>query len=143
MASKIFYHVYVSSAVDLMSSEDLLELLSVCRINNARLEISGMLLHKDGNFMQVIEGPEVEVRKLLEKIKMDPRHHGIIQLIEGYTESRQFSDWSMGFYDLNSPEIKLIEGFNEFLNSPLTGDEFESNPSRCQRLLLSFRKNMK
>ncbi len=142
MAQKIFYHVYVSSAVSLMSSDELLKLLTVCRTNNSRLGISGMLLHKDGNFMQAIEGPEDIVRNLLEKIYKDARHRGIIQLVEGYTESRQFADWSMGFYDLNSPEIKAQPGYSEFLNTPLTGAEFESNPTRCQRLLLTFRKNV-
>ena len=136
---KIYYCVYVSSAVNLMATEDLLSLLSTCRKNNSRLEITGMLLHKDGNFMQVLEGPESEVRSLIEKIKKDSRHRGIIILAEGYTDSRQFVDWSMGFHELNSPEAKLVPGYNEFLNVSLTEAEFASNSSRCQLLLQTFR----
>lgn len=143
MTSKIFYHVYVSSAAKLMSSDELVKLLEVCRVNNTAIGISGMLVHKDGNFMQVIEGPEDKVRHLLEKIMLDPRHRGIMTLIEGYTEARQFSNWSMGFYELNSAEAKLVPGYNEFLNTPLTSLEFGSDPTHCQRLLLSFRKTAK
>ena len=136
---KIYYNVYVSSAVNLMPTEDLLKLLSSCRKNNSRVGITGMLLHKDGNFMQALEGHEKEVRNLHEKIKKDPRHRGIITLVEGYTDSRQFVDWSMGFHELNSPEAKGVPGYNEFLNVPLTEAEFSQNPSRCQLLLQTFR----
>ena len=90
MTSKIYYHVYVSSAVDLMSSDELLKLLTVSRNNNSQIGITGMLLHKDGNFIQAIEGPEDQVRKLLEKIRKDSRHRGVITLVEGYTDQRQF-----------------------------------------------------
>ena len=139
MISKIYYHVYVCSAVNLMPSEELLKLLTVSRNNNARLEITGMLLHKDGNFMQVLEGAKEDVLSLMEIIKKDPRHRGIITLHEGYTDNRQFLDWSMGFHELNSTEAKLIPGYSEFLNAPLTEAEFSSDPSRCQLLLGTFR----
>lgn len=140
MNSKVYYHVYISSAVELMSKERMLELLNVCRTNNLKLGITGMLLHKDGNFMQVIEGPEMEVRNVLLKIYKDSRHHNIIQLIEGYSDERQFSDWEMGFHELNSPELSLLPGYSEFLNTPLEANEFKSNPNRCQRLLNNFKK---
>ncbi len=54
------------------------------------------MLHKDGNFMQALEGDEGAVRGLYEKIAADPRHGGEITLQEGFAEGRQFPDWSMG-----------------------------------------------
>lgn len=122
-----------------MNTEELRDILTVCRNNNSRLKITGMLLHKDGNFVQALEGSKDDVLSLMERIKKDPRHHGIITLVEGYTDNRQFSDWSMGFQELNSPEVRLVPGYSEFLNTPLTEAEFSSNPSRCQLLLNTFR----
>lgn len=139
----IFFHVYVSSAVSLMRPEELLALLDRCRTNNAKLGLTGMLLHKDGNFMQVLEGPELRVKALLEKIHLDPRHRGVIQLLEGSSEARQFAEWSMGFRDLNSPEVRSAPGYNEFMNLSLTADSFGSDPTACQRLLQSFRKTQR
>ena len=52
----MFYTVYVSSAVDLFSDEELLKLLDVSRKNNQALDVTGMLLYKGGNFMQFLEG---------------------------------------------------------------------------------------
>jgi hypothetical protein len=52
----MFSIVYVSSALKPFSKTDLLTLLEKSRENNTSLGISGMLLYKDGNFMQVLEG---------------------------------------------------------------------------------------
>ena len=101
-----------------------------------------MLLYKDGNFMQVLEGDEEAVRGLYARIAADPRHGGEITLQEGFAEGRQFPDWSMGFRDLDSPEARADPAYNEFLNAPLTGQEFSGQPSRAQKLLLTFKRTM-
>jgi hypothetical protein len=93
----MFFLVYVSSATRPFSGEDLRVLLETCRKNNAELGVTGMLLYKDGNFMQVLEGDEGSVRGLYERIAADPRHGGEITLQQGFAEGRQFPDWSMGF----------------------------------------------
>ncbi len=138
----MFFLTYASSATGPFSKEDLDELLAQCRENNSALGITGMLLYKDGNFMQVLEGEEEAVRKLYAKIEGDPRPSGTIVLLRGHQEKRQFPDWSMGFRDLNSSEAGNTPGYNEFLNAPLTGREFSEHPTRSQKLLLTFKKSM-
>jgi hypothetical protein len=139
----MFFTVYVSSAIKPFSQTELLDLLAQSRDNNTSLGITGMLLYKDGNFMQVLEGEEETVQALIAKIAHDPRHRGMIILLRGPLEERQFPDWSMGFHDLNSAEVLSMPGYNEFLNTPLTGEEFSADPTRCQKLLLMFKKNMR
>lgn len=134
--------VYVSSAVTLFSPAALVALLDQSRANNTRLGISGMLLYKDGNTMQVLEGERDTVLALFERIAADPRHRGVLRLLEGHVETRQFADWSMAFHDLDAPDAQEIPGYSEFLNTPLTGAEFSANPSRCQRLLTTFKRAM-
>jgi hypothetical protein len=101
-----------------------------------------MLLYKDGNVMQALEGEEGAVRNLYERIGRDPRHRGVQTLLQEPRERRQFPDWSMGFRDLGAGDVHATPGYNEFLNTPLTGREFSSDPSRCQRLLLTFKQSM-
>ncbi len=108
--------------------EDLRVLLATSRKNNAELGVTGMLLYKDGNFMQVLEGEEVAVRRLYARIAADPRHGSEITLQEGFSEGRQFPDWSMGFRDLNSPEERATPVYGELLNAPLTGRKFPCDP---------------
>lgn len=136
----MFFLVYTSSAVTPFSQAELLDLLAESRRNNADLGVTGMLLYRDGNFMQVLEGEEAAVRKIFSIIMDDRRHRGIIILLQGQREERHFPEWSMGFRDLNSPEVRATPGFSTFLNTPLTGEEFSADPSRCQRLLLAFKE---
>lgn len=131
--------IYVSSATILLSQEELTALLETSRRNNTRAGITGMLLYKDGNFMQVIEGPAVEVHRLHERIGHDARHSGLITLLETPITEREFSDWSMGFRNLSDPGLREMTGYSEFLNTPLTDREFAAEPSRAVRLLRAFR----
>jgi hypothetical protein len=134
--------VYVSSAVNLFSDDELAELLEKSRKNNHRLGITGILLYKDGNFMQFLEGPKEAVVSLAAKIKDDPRHHGLIVLLQEEHEEREFEEWSMGFKKLDSDMALGVSGYSEFLDLPLTSEQFLTNPSRSLKLLFSFKKTM-
>jgi Sensors of blue-light using FAD len=142
MGAELYSLIYVSSAVNPFSQEDLVELLATSRENNASVDVTGMLLYKDGNFMQALEGEEPMVRELYEKIRTDPRHTGEIVLWKGTVRERQFGGWSMGFRDLDSEASRKTPGYSEFLNTPLTGKEFGADATRSQRLLLTFKRSM-
>jgi hypothetical protein len=138
----MFALVYVSSAVNEFSPPELVDLLKTSHDNNAALDVTGMLLYKDGNFMQVLEGDEQVVRTLYAAIGRDPRHRGALVLTQGPIAERQFQDWSMGFRNLNTTEAISTPGYSEFLNTSLTGAEFSVDPTRSQRLLTTFKKSM-
>ena len=106
--------------------------------NNARLGVTGLLLYKDGSFMQMLEGERETVEQLYAKIRRDPRHSGIIVLFRGETPEREFPDWSMGFRDLESGDAHELPGFNEFMNTPLDASEF-ADLSRTVRLFSVFK----
>ena len=138
----MFYLIYVSSAVRPFLPYELVDLLSKSRTYNTEVGITGMLLYKDGNFMQVIEGEEEAVLTLYAKIQRDTRHKGLLILLQGPLAERQFPDWSMGFTDLNAVDVLSTPGYSEFLNTSLTDEWFSSDPTRSQRLLMTFKKNM-
>ena len=138
----MFFLIYASSAVKPFSQSELFELLETCRENNTKLGITGMLLYKDGNFMQLLEGEETPVRRLYDKISHDSRHRGEITLLHGFQTDRQFPVWSMGFRDLSRAAETDNPGYNEFLNTKFTGEEFSLSPTRAQKLLLLFKKSM-
>jgi hypothetical protein len=139
----MFYHVvYVSSASQPFSKAALLDLLEKARSKNSSLGVTGMLLFKDGNFMQVLEGEQETVKNLAKTIERDPRHKDFILLIQGTSEQRFFSDWSMGFRDLRDKDIPKPPGYTEFMNSPLTSAELSNDKNRCLKLLLLFKQNM-
>ncbi len=134
--------VYVSSAARELSNDELVTLLHQSREKNARLDVTGMLLYKDGNFMQVLEGPDHAVRELFEAICSDGRHRGVIRLLEQPIEEREFPGWSMAFQNLRDGSLRNLSGYSEFMNEPLDSKAFQTDPGHAQRLLQVFRKNL-
>ena len=134
--------VYASAAVSLFSEDDLVALLNRSRETNTRLKLSGMLLYKDGNFLQVLEGPEDAVQYLFKAICADNRHRGVLRLIKERINERRFADWAMAFRNLNRPNFEDLPGYSAFMNERLDPEIFHSSPSRAQRLLDMFRQTM-
>jgi len=135
--------LYVSSATRHIPPDELATILAKSRLKNTSLGVTGMLLHKDGNFMQVLEGEAPAVRQLFDTIGRDPRHAGVLVLRHVEQPAREFAEWSMAFTDLNDPAARAVPGYSEFLNTPLTGLEFTANPTIGQKLLLTFKRNLK
>lgn len=123
--------VYVSSAVNVFTPQELMELLNISRENNTKAGLTGILLYKDGNFMQALEGEKDSVMALYTKISGDPRHKGIITIYDEEITERNFPNWSMAFRDLSSPEVRSMKGFNEFMNLSLIASEKMLQPSRA------------
>jgi len=134
--------VYGSSAARPFSKTKLIELLSQARAKNGRLGISGMLLYKDGNFLQVIEGDEVVVRQLFESISQDVRHQNILVIDENTITERQFGNWSMAFRNLGDKAVSAIPGFSEFMNVGLKAGEMKADPTGCWAMLTLFKNTM-
>src|ERR1700761_2224564 len=110
----MFSLVYISSAVKLFSDEQLRELLEQSRIKNLRLEITGMLLYKEGSFMQALEGARENVLEVMRSIRVDPRHESLVILLEQEHPQRHFPDWSMGFRKYNPDDEILLPGYTDF-----------------------------
>lgn len=133
------YIVYVSAATKPFSKSELLELLAKARENNQRLGVTGLLLYKDGDFIQLLEGEASAVKALFSTIQRDSRHACSTVLTEGEAEGRLFSDWSMGFRDLSDPEVQATPGYSQFMNTPLVAESFANDPQGSMTLLSLFK----
>ncbi len=138
----MYYLSYASVAVTPFASAELQELLLTSRRNNMQLGITGMLLYKDGEFMQVLEGEQAAVQALYARIARDPRHQRATTILEGPTDARHFPDWSMGFRDLEDPAVAALPGYSPLLDTPLDIDALVRNAPLYQRLLQSFRYDL-
>lgn len=78
---------------------DVKEMLDTARENNFRDNITGCLLYYEGEFIQYLEGNQIKVLNLFDKIKKDKRHQDISILAFGVTDSREFKDWEMAYAD--------------------------------------------
>ncbi|THG30052.1 BLUF domain-containing protein [Naasia lichenicola] len=89
--------VYSSTEALPFSDEDLVALLGVSRRNNERNSLTGMLLYREGRFLQVLEGPPEAVESRLAIIRSDDRHQSMRIMFEEKLDERQFAGWAMGF----------------------------------------------
>ncbi len=139
----LFQIVYTSTAAESFGRAELMELLKASVQRNTRAGITGLLLYKDGTFMQALEGEEAAVIALFAKICHDPRHHHVIPLIQEPIKQRYFPNSAMAFRDLETRELQNLPGYSEFLNTPLNGELYAKDIPKCHRLLLLFKQNIR
>ena len=103
--------IYSSHATREMTVQELEQILAVSRARNALAGITGLLLYRDGIFLQCLEGKAGAVRETYARILRDPRHHRVLHLIEERVDARSFPDWAMEFRRPDAPwEAALVEG---------------------------------
>ncbi|MCB8948185.1 MAG: BLUF domain-containing protein [Ardenticatenaceae bacterium] len=134
--------VYASSAVRLFNRQELFDLLEYSREMNVENDITGMLLYRGGNFIQVIEGEDEAVLQLYKNIKADPRHKDVTMLSQDPIAKRQFPDWRMGFRNIDQMSEEELAGFSSFLDNDFSPAYFKDKPTRAYILLLSFKDSM-
>lgn len=131
--------VYVSYAACPMGQPELLALLAEARRKNEANQITGMLLYRDGYFIQAVEGEPETIKTLYEKLQRDPRHRNLLIIDRNIIQERAFSDWSMGFKNLDTLDAMLYPGLTDFLTQPVSPTHFVDNPSHAQKLLQVFK----
>lgn len=110
--------IYTSQASEKFSKRSLLDLLHESRAFNTIDNISGVLMHRKGCFIQVIEGKPEAVDNLFTRLLQDPRHNKVKMIHDSSVESRLFSNWAMGCADFDEPELSLIPGIRTDLRDP-------------------------
>jgi len=89
--------VYISSATKAFEQDELERLLEKARKRNTQDGVTGMLLHDDFSFLQVLEGAPETIQRTLARIRRDPRHTGLTVVQDQPVMRRDFSDWSMAY----------------------------------------------
>lgn len=114
---------YVSDAAQPHSELKLSELLTASRARNEAIGVTGMLVYRDGRFLQVLEGPEDVTRDLLGRIVKDPRHENVHFLVVQKIRRRSFAEWTMGYELMTASPGTVPRGFRS------TFDDLEDNDS--------------
>jgi hypothetical protein len=100
--------IYVSSATETFTREKFLDLSFVMSAENAKSGITGMLVFKDGNFMEVLEGEEAEVKAVFSKTNLDPRHTLVSVIQEGEIQDREYPTWVMTFHNPDTGQYEHV-----------------------------------
>lgn len=94
-ADELIGLIYVSSATVELRQAEIEVLLTQSRLNNRQLGVTGCLMVHDDCILQYLEGPARAVDGLMHKIRQDPRHHSLIELLRCPLQQRVFGGWLM------------------------------------------------
>lgn len=124
---------YISRADESLSGFDIKTLLELSVKGNNKAGIRGVLLYRNSNFLQVLEGKKVELQNVYSKICNDGRHNTLIEIFSGAIESPLFANYNSKFSVLDSKQdlISLKEYFRR-------SDDFDGESSVMMELLLPF-----
>jgi len=134
--------VYISREVECFSLDTLTELLHRVRPFNSAHNISGILLYKNGHFIQTLEGDKEVILKLFERIKHDPRHSSVTLLHLKPKKERAFDGWSMSIKVMDDRyDQKSLDAFNDFMNPSNDNSQLKDKDKEIHTLLQLFKEH--
>ena len=135
--------IYLSSAVGVLRADELDRILLRSKASNSGAGITGLLLFHEGSFLQMIEGPAAGVTSLMQKIRRDRRHSGIIMLQSGACAERIFPDSPLHYVaprNLSAGEKQAFTDLRHAVQArPMLGLPIPGSDLGLAALLDSFR----
>ncbi|KUL25679.1 BLUF domain-containing protein [Actinoplanes awajinensis] len=117
--------IYISTKNTLPEGE-IFRIQEQARHNNARDDLTGMLLFNRAYFLQYLEGDREQVTRAFTVIAADTRHCKVNILHVADIAERSYPDWSMGLLDSASPSVRGV------LNEVLPGGLFLPDNLTCE-----------
>lgn len=97
LSPAIYEVLYVSTLAPDQPLSVVADIAKRARINNAQLNITGLLIFDGQRFCQQLEGAKKAVLKLIEIIRNDPRHVNVEVLHHGPLAGRRFHKFDLAF----------------------------------------------
>ncbi len=134
----LIHIAYASAAAPGFDDAAIRELLDRTRKKNADAGITGVLLHVERSFFQILEGTPEVLTPLYEKLQIDRRHTNISKLVEEPISRREFGGWSMGLAQVTAREISEQAGLNDFFRAGSSLHELHDGNAR--KLMSAFKE---
>jgi hypothetical protein len=114
----------------------LMDIVEKAQRNNPGLDVTGLLFYHNRRFLQLIEGTQVALEKLMSVIQADPRHENIVRIIDEDIYEKSFGQWNMDSLNLSENEVIDVEELK------LIRDVFKKNMNIDTGMLAYFYKAM-
>ena len=103
----MFHIVYVSTAARPFTDSDAAAVLDDARAFNLAHDVTGLLVHTAGAFLQVLEGSADDAEAAFGRAAASSRHHTVLRTPAIAVPERVFPQWQMGFE--HAPSRVLVE----------------------------------
>jgi hypothetical protein len=128
--------IYASASSAPQTTRTLESILDACRTYNGRSGVTGMLLHADGSFFQILEGSAEAIDSTFQRIERDARHQQATCIIREPIARRAFREWTMGYADISPAQLAGIIGANDFFQAGKCLTDVDAG--RARKLLQAF-----
>lgn len=122
--------VYISTGSAELTESDVADILATSQRKNPQRGLTGFLIYNGRNFLQLLEGDAAAIEILMEDLRGDPRHSGVVRIEDVPSDVRRFSDWTMRRLELANDVDKRRAQLREWLP-----DGFDE---KVQRTILNF-----
>lgn len=124
---------YISKQNEALKETELEHLFQFILTINPTLKITGVLLHNNNFFLQVLEGDKTTLTDLFAKIRKDKRHKDILTILDQKIDHRIFQGYEANF------SILKTKADIERLNNYLSRYDFENKyPNNIKSLIEPF-----
>lgn len=127
--------IYSSEASPGLTDDDLQEILTDSRVDNAARGVTGALLFVDRVFLQILEGPAEAIAALMVKIERDPRHHSVTVFHEADAPARIFDSWRMAYLNPGPEDVSRWAGLPGIATMEDVVAALEQHPERVPDVL--------
>lgn len=101
----LIYVVYSSLSTRPLAEQAKHDMVERSKRKNSRHGITSVLLHRQGAFLQGIEGEEADVQALYANLCQDPRHDHLRLLVHVPVTRRLFASQSMSFNEVGPTDF--------------------------------------
>jgi len=136
--TNLYYLVYISRQSYPLNRSELRQILDAADHFNQQHQVTGMLVYRNGSFLQVLEGEKDTIRTLYDSIRQDRRHTDVQQVIFEPARQRYFQRWTMGFCELATQADEELKAYSTFLRHGLCAHNAPIEPSIPASMLSMF-----
>ncbi len=127
-ALPLYTFVYCSRAADDVDAVEVGRIVEQAQRRNLARGITGVLVFGSGIFFQWIEGPPIQMQKLIANLRGDPRHHDVVPLDWSEEKrARLYPNWEME--QVEADDIRAV------LQDALDSADDENNVAALKRIL--------
>ncbi len=101
--------IYSSKHTKDFQLQEALEIENIANKKNPLIGVTGMLFCNSEGYLQVLEGPRVNVSNLFIKISRDERHENPMLISVDDIQQRMFGVWAMRVIDSTTAEENVID----------------------------------
>lgn len=135
----LIHLVYASDAGQTLGEAQLNDIVARTHHAGDGASVTGMLVHKDGHCLHLLEGQSRVVQHVYNTIRRDPRHREIQTIMVRYVDERTFDDQPVLYLDLDEAKLHALPAFTYLTRGRFDAIAFAENPLAAYQFITALR----